>query len=116
MTKKFFTALIFTFALMTCAYAAESESGEKVLARVGSQDITEREVLEFIQPFGQQAMMMYSSEQGRKLIIEDVITMRLFAIDGEATGLDKTPEFIAALANAKRAMLAQAAMRKRLPE
>ena len=63
MTRKFFTALIFTLAFMTCAYGAESETGDKVLARVGSSDITEREVLEFIQPFGQQALMMYSNEQ-----------------------------------------------------
>ena len=114
MTRKFFTALIFTLALMTCAYAAESETGDKVLARVGSQDITERDVLEFIQPFGPQALQMYANEQGRKMIIDDVITMRLFAIDGEANGIDKTPEFIAALENAKRAMLAQAAMRKEM--
>ena len=114
MTRKFFTALIFTFALMTCAYAAESVSGDKVLARVASQDITESEVLEFIQPFGQQELMMYATEQGRKLILDDVITMRLFAVDAEANGLDKTPEFIAALENAKRAMLAQSAMRKEI--
>lgn len=114
MTKKFFTAFIFTLALMTCAYAAESESGEKVLARVGSQDITEREVLEFIQPFGQQAMMMYATQQGRKMILDEFITVRLYALDGEANGLDKTPEFIATLENAKRTMLAQTTMRKLL--
>ena len=114
MTRKFFTALIFTLSFMTCAYGAESETGDKVLARVGSSDITEREVLEFIQPFGQQAVMMYATEQGRKMILDDVITMRLFAVDAEANGLDKTPEFIATLENAKRVMLAQSAMRKQI--
>ena len=66
MTRKFFTAFIFTFAFMTCAYGAESETGDKVLARVGSSDITEREVLEFIQPFGQQAVMMYAQNRDAK--------------------------------------------------
>ncbi len=78
MTRKLFTAIILVCMLAGLASAAESD---KVLARVGSQDITEREVLEFIQPFGQQAVMLYGSEQGRKMIIDDVITMRLYALD-----------------------------------
>lgn len=109
MAKKFFTAVLFISLLAGLAYGAD---GDKVLARVGSSDITEREVLEFIQPFGQQALMLYGSEQGRKMILDDVISMRLYALDGEDSGLDKTPDFQASLNNAKRAMLAQAAMRK----
>lgn len=110
MTRKFFTAItFFAFMSSSLAYGAESE---KVLARVGSADITERDALEFIQPFGQQAMMLYGTEQGRKMIVDDLITMRLYALDGEASKLDQTPEFQASLANARRAMLAQAAMRK----
>lgn len=109
LAKKFFAALALTFVLTVSAYGADSD---KVLARVGSEDITESEVLEFIQPFGQQALMLYGTEQGRKMILDDVISMRLFAVDAEKNGLDKTPEFQAQLANAKRAMLAQHAMRE----
>ena len=109
MTRKLFTAIILVYMLAGLAAAAETD---KVVARVGSQDITERDVLEFIQPFGQQAVMLYGSEQGRKMIIDDVITMRLYALDGETQKLDDTPEFQAQLAAARRAMLAQASMRK----
>lgn len=109
LAKKFFAALILIFSFTFSAYAADSV---KVLARVGSEDITEAEVLEFIQPFGQQALMLYGTEQGRKMILDDVISMRLFAVDAEKAGLDKTPEFQAQLANARRAMLAQHAMRE----
>ena len=109
MTRKLFTAIILVFMLASLAAAAETD---KVLARVGSQDITEREVLEFIQPFGQQAIMLYGTEQGRKMIVDDVISMRLYALDAEAQKLDETPEFQAQLAGARRAMLAQASMRK----
>ena len=109
MTRKFLTAFILVLALAGLTYAAEAD---KVIARVNSQDITEAELLEFIKPFGQQAMMLYATEQGRKMILDDVITMRLYAIDAEAQKLDETPEFQAQLAAAKRAMLAQAAMRK----
>ena len=108
MTRKFFTALILVVLFANFSFAAEAD---KVVARVASQDITESEVMEFIKPFGQQAMMLYGSEQGRKMIIDDVISMRLYAIYAQEKGMDKTPEFIAALENAKRAMLAQTAMR-----
>lgn len=109
MTRKFCVALVLVAVLSFGAYGAE---GDKVLARVGSSDITESDALEFIQPFGQQAMMLYGTEQGRKMIVDDLISMRLFALDGEAQKLDETPEFQAQLNNAKRAMLAQASMRK----
>ena len=105
MKHKFLAAMILVTAFASASYGA-------VLARVGSSDITEAEVLEFIQPFGQQALMLYGTEQGRKMILDDVISMRLYALDAEDSGLDKTPEFQATLENAKRAMLAQAAMRK----
>ena len=109
LARKFFMAFILTLSLTVCAYGAES--GDKVLARVGSDDITEAEVLEFIQPFGQQAVMLYGTEQGRKMILDDVISMRLYALDAEDAKLDQTPEFQSQLKSARRAMLAQAAMR-----
>ena len=108
MARKIFAAFILVLALSFSAYSADSD---KVLARVGSEDITEAEVLEFIQPFGQQAVMLYGTEQGRKMILDDVISMRLYALDAEAAKLDQTPEFQSQLQNARRAMLAQAAMR-----
>ena len=103
LARKIFAALILVLAFTFSAFGAESG---KVLARVGSQDVTEAEVLEFIQPFGQQAVMLYGTEQGRKMIIDDVISMRLYALDGEASKLDQTAEFQSQLMNAKRAMLA----------
>lgn len=109
MSKKIFAAFIIVLTLSLCAYGADSD---KVLARVGSEDVTESEVLEFIQPFGQQAVMLYGTEQGRKMILDDVIAMRLYALDAQDSKLDQTPEFQAQLLNAKRAMLAQAAMQK----
>lgn len=109
MTRKFLTAFILVVALVGVAFAADAD---KVVARVNSEDVTESELLDFIKPFGQQAMMLYGTEQGRKMILDDVITMRLYALDGEAQNLDDDPEFQAQLATARRAMLAQAAMRK----
>ncbi len=113
MMRKIFASLILVALFSGAAFCADVDEGtDKVLARVGSSDITESEVLAFIQPFGQQAMMMYMTEQGRKLIVDDVISMRLYALEGKAQKLDETPAFQKALANTRRAMLAQAAMRE----
>ena len=109
MTRRFIAAIIVTLALAGLAYGAE---GSNVLARVNSEDITEAEVLEFIKPYGQQAMMLYNTPQGKKMILDDVISMRLYALDAEASKLDDSPEFQAQLAAVRRALLAQAAMRK----
>ena len=109
MARKIFTAFILTLSLSAAAFGADS--GDKVLARVGSDDITESEVLEFIQPFGQQAVMLYGTEQGRKMILDDVISMRLYALDAEDSKLDQSPEVQSQLNGARRAILAQAAMR-----
>lgn len=108
MTRRLLAAFTLVLAFAAVAFSAE---GDKVLARVGSSDITERDALEFIQPFGQQALMLYGTEQGRKMIVDDLISMRLFALDAEAKKLDETSEFKAQLESARRAMLAQAAMR-----
>ena len=56
--------------------------------------------------------MLYNSEQGRKMVIDDLISMRLFALDAEEKKLDQTPEFIENLESVRRTMLAQAAMRE----
>ena len=108
MARKILAALLIVLAFTSLSYAEES----KVLARVGGQDVTEADVFEFIKPFGQQAIMLYGSEEGRKMILDDVITMRLYSLLGQDEKIDETPAFMADLENAKRAMLAQYAMRR----
>ena len=109
MIRRFIAAITLTLVLTSLAYGAETN---KVLARVNSQDITEAEVLEFIQPYGQQAMMLYNTPQGKKMIVDDMISMRLYALDAEAQKLDETPDFQAQLAAVRRTLLAQASIRK----
>ena len=56
--------------------------------------------------------MLYASEQGRKMVIDDLISMRLYALDAEEKKLDQNPEFIENLETVRRTMLAQVAMRE----
>ena len=91
--------------------AAPSEA-PKVLARVEGEPITEEDVSAFLQSLGPQAMMMYGSEEGRQFMLNEIISIRLFALDGARLKVDETPEFKRALAEVRTRMLAQAAMRE----
>ena len=92
---------------------AESAGAQqpKVLARVDGKDITEEEVFQVLQSMGPQAMMMYGSPEGRKMVLDELISMRLFALDGAKAKLDETAEFKATMENLRARVLAQAAMR-----
>ncbi len=115
MVKRFLIlALVFTFIFIPALHAEESKdvSETKVLARVNGIDITENEILQFLQGMGPQAIMFYGTEQGKKMVLDEFISLRLFALDAEQKKLDDTPEFKEALENIKRGLLAQAAVRE----
>ena len=78
------------------AWAAPAEKADegapagevKVLARVEGQDITEEAVMQLLQSMGPQGMMMYGTEQGRQMILEELISVRLFALDAVKAKLE----------------------------
>jgi peptidyl-prolyl cis-trans isomerase C len=84
------------------AFAASGEQPEKdperVLAKIETQEIKEKDVDQIIQAAGPQGAA-YDNEQGRKAILDDLVAARLFAISGKKQGLDQTPEFKSALEN-----------------
>jgi peptidyl-prolyl cis-trans isomerase C len=88
---------------------------DKVLAKVDNYEIKEKDVDQIIQMAGPQGAV-YDNEQGRKAILDELVTMRLFALSGEKQGLDKTPEFQNALANFTTQALARAAIDKSLSD
>lgn len=84
-----------------------------IVARINGEDITEEEVLMFIQSLGQQgqqAMMLYGSPQGRSMILNEILSVKLFALEGAKLKLDEQEDFKKALEDIKNRMLAQAAM------
>ncbi len=128
------TAVMAALPLASAAFAAEAASEVKpevkpeakaevkaerpapskvIVARIDGKDITEEEVFMFIQSLGQQAqqaMMFYGSPQGRNVILNELLSVKLFALDARKAKIDESPEFKAALENIKTQMLAQAAM------
>ena len=97
MNKKFLSVVfLFVFVLApTTVFAATSEDRdpERVLARVEDYEIKEMHVDQILAAAGPQAAMMYNNEQGRLLLLNELIANRLFALYGKKQGLDETPEF-----------------------
>ena len=122
--EKKFLRVVFLFFLIAfastaiAALAADPEGAapvkdpEKVLARVEGQEIREKEVDQVLTAAGPQAAMMYDNEQGRKMILDDLVSARLLALSARKQGLDETPEFKSALEGFLTNLLARAAIEK----
>jgi peptidyl-prolyl cis-trans isomerase C len=106
--------------LAVAGWAAPAEQGgaspsepkrnpETALVRVETQEIRERDVDQVIEMLGPQGAM-YDNEQGRGVILEELVASRLFSLYGAKTGLDQTPEFKASVDHIVQQTLARAAV------
>ncbi len=78
---------------------------DKILATVGNIAITESEVNEFIAGLGQRAQA-YSTPEGRKAVLNQIISNKLLLLDARRNLLEAEPEFKAQLAKLKDSLLA----------
>lgn len=76
----------------------------RVLATVGNQQITEEDVASFIASLGERGAQ-YSSPEGRKAILEELIAQRLFYLEACRNLYEAEPEFKAQLKRAKENLL-----------
>lgn len=88
----------------------------KVLAVVAGQEITEAEFEAFLQNVPREQQAYLSNPEMRNRYLDQLVALHLFAKDGEDLKLDETEEFQKILANAKRDILAQLAMRETLKD
>ncbi len=111
MSKKVITFIFLIAVLCSSAFAAEiinsqDNAAPKVLAKVNGIEITDADVDRALQMAGQQAML-YGGEQARKMILDELISMKLFAAEGKEKNFDENQEFKSAIENFKERMLAQ---------
>lgn len=85
----------------------------KLIAKVDGRAITEADLNALIQNLGPNAAR-FSSNDGRKKLIDELITQELFYSDAIENGLDKEEAFIAALETMKSNLLKQYALNKLL--
>ena len=83
----------------------------KVLAVVGGEEITQDIFDAFLQGVPEQQQMYLSNPQFREQCFEQLVALFLFAKKGEIDKIDETEEFQKVLANAKRDLMAQMAIR-----
>ena len=116
MNKKLLSVVFLAvFALAsTATFVVASEDvardPERILARVEGQEIKERHVEQLLRAAGPQAVMMYDNEQGRRMILEELIASHLFALSARGQGLDETAEFKSLVDNFMTHSLARALM------
>lgn len=83
----------------------------KVLARVNGNAITENDVEEMMMKMGPNAAR-YNNEQGRMMILEQMINQKLFVLDAQRNLYEAEAAFKAQLAAVKEELLASYAINK----
>lgn len=83
----------------------------RVLAQVGGHPITEADVERFISALGQRAEA-YRNPQGRKAVLEQMISQRLFLMDAQRNLMEREPAFKEQLAAVKEQLLMEYAIEK----
>ena len=84
----------------------------EILAVVAGQNITEEDYNYFVQSMPREQQQYAADPRFKEQCIEQLISVHLFAKKGEELKLEETEEFAKIIANAKRDILAQMAMRE----
>lgn len=85
----------------------------KVLAAVGGKNITEQDVTMALMQMGQRGQN-YNNPQGRAMILDQLISRKLFLMDAQRNLYEREPEFKEQLTRVKEDMLTSYAMQKAL--
>ena len=88
----------------------------KVLAVVGGNEVTEKDLNAIIMRYPEQNRMMFQSEQGKKQLIEQLISFELMNKFAKEIGLDETEEYKETIANISKEVLASMAINKTLQD
>lgn len=84
---------------------------DKVLATVGGNQIMESDLEEAIQSMGQRGQS-YNNPQGRAILLEQLISRKLFLMDAQKNLYEREPAFKEQLARIKEDMLTNYAIQK----
>ena len=77
---------------------------DKILAKVGALTVTENEVNEFLAELGQRGQG-YNNPEGRKAILEQIVSSKLLLLDARHNLYETEPEFKAELAKVRESLL-----------
>ncbi len=84
---------------------------EKILAKVGTQVVTEADLAAMLQALGPRGAQ-YQSPEGQRALVEELVNQKLFLLDAQKNLLEAEAEFQAQLKRAKESLLTEYAIRK----
>ncbi len=84
---------------------------EAILATVGGLAVTEADLAAMMQALGPRAER-YNTPEGRRALVEELVSQKLFLLDAQKNLLEAEAEFQAQLKRAKESLLTEYAIRK----
>ena len=84
---------------------------EKILAKVGTQVVTEADLAAMMQALGPRAEQ-YNNPEGRRALVEELVAQKLFLLDAQKNLLEAEKAFQEQLKRAKESLLTEYAIRK----
>ena len=84
---------------------------EKILAKVGTQVVTEADLAAMLQALGPRGQQ-YQSPEGQRALVEELVNQKLFLLDAQKNLLEAEAEFQAQMKRAKEQLLTECAIRK----
>lgn len=89
---------------------------DKIVARVNGKEITQDDVMQFLEEVGPQVAMQFQSEDGMKEIIKEMVSQELLLQDAKDNNLDQEQEFQDVLEKTKDNLLKSYAFQKVLAD
>lgn len=77
----------------------------KVVARVEGKDITEEDVLRFLEEIGPQVAMQFQSPDGMQQIVNEMVNQELLLLDAKENKIDEDEEFVKVMETTKENLL-----------
>ncbi|MDO5027967.1 MAG: peptidylprolyl isomerase [Bacillota bacterium] len=84
----------------------------KTVAKIKDMEITQDDVVKFIEEIGPQVALQFQSEDGIKTIIKEMVNQELLLLDAKANNLDQEEEFKQVLEQTKETLLKNYAFTK----
>lgn len=84
----------------------------KIVAKVSGKEITEQDVLRFMEEIGPQVAMQFQSADGIKTVIQEMVNQELLLLDAKDRKLEEEEEFKTVMAQTEESLLKNYAFSK----
>ncbi len=111
---KFWLSLLILAVLALAGPAAAETGASDVLAKVGDQEITRGMIENIIATIPEENRVPFLTPDGQKKILDEVVSLTLFAQEAKAKGMDKEPAIKTRLEYAQTEYLAREFFRRQL--